>query len=131
MCVYVHVLTFSIVINLVTSPYGGNYSQSHSASSPTYSSVSPQSTDAHHLAAINAHNKLSLNALPAPRSLISPPESPDLKSSYQSQSHFNYGAQPRYEVDRYVVAPQPTQQVYEESCSCCVKPTPVYSAPAP
>jgi uncharacterized Zn-finger protein len=60
--------------------------------------------------------------------LLSPPESPEMKSSgYQ-----NYGTQTRYEVDRYIAAPQPAQPTYEEpSCSCCIKPVPVYSAPAP
>jgi uncharacterized Zn-finger protein len=49
-----------------------------------------------------------------------------MKSSYQSQSPYNsYGAQQSYEVDRYIAPPQ---QTYEE-CSCCIKPTPVYSAP--
>ncbi|CAB4479424.1 unnamed protein product [Rhizophagus irregularis] len=117
----------------VCSPFSGSYSPSHTVPSPTYPTVSPQSTDAHHLAAINAHNKLNSNASQhtSIRSLLSPPESPDMKSSgYQ-----NYGTQQRYE---YIAAPQQTQQTqqinrsYEEpSCSCCIKPIPVYSAPAP
>uniref|UniRef100_A0A1D1XNG1 Zinc finger protein C25B8.19c n=1 Tax=Anthurium amnicola TaxID=1678845 RepID=A0A1D1XNG1_9ARAE len=127
-------------IDEIASPFNGNYSPSHSVPSPTYptnpATMSPQSTDAHHLAAINAHNKLNSNGLPHTsniRSLLSPPESPEMKSAGYHQ--FNgYGTQqPRYDVDRYISAPQHTQsnhqQSYEESCSCCIKPIPVYSAP--
>jgi len=117
-------------VDEVCSPFTGNYSPTHSVPSPTYPSVSPQSTDAHHLAAINAHNKL--NSHSSIRSLLSPPESPEMKSSgYQ-----NYGTHQRYEVDRYIAAPQQiqltTNQSYEETpCNCCIKPIPVYSAPVP
>jgi uncharacterized Zn-finger protein len=127
----IRTLLQSTTIDEVGSSYNRSYSpshSSHSASPPmtsSYASISPQSTDAHHLAAINAHNKIP--ALPAQynmRSLMSPPESPELKTSGYQSPFDSYG----YEIDGRYMAPQ-----YEEQCgcSCCIKPTPVYSASAP
>ncbi|RIA90781.1 hypothetical protein C1645_875873 [Glomus cerebriforme] len=134
----------------VGSQYKGNYSPTHSVPSPTYSTIPQQSTDAHHLAAINAHNKLNSNGLSTSniRSLLSPPESPDMKSSGYQATYIGVG---RYQVERYIDPSQQTQQIqqiqqiqpvqsvqsiqpvqhtYEEqSCSCCIKPIPVYSTP--
>ncbi|CAG8457560.1 10590_t:CDS:1 [Funneliformis mosseae] len=102
--------------------------------SPYRQSFSTQSTDAHHLAALNKQSSLHLGGLQTSqhtsniRTLLSPPESPDMKTSANYSSPFDsYGVQPRYESERYVPVPQQTRQVYEESCSCCAKPTPVYS----
>ncbi|CAG8485712.1 2771_t:CDS:2 [Cetraspora pellucida] len=90
-----------------------------SAYPPSFPSTSPQSTDAHHLAAINAHNKSM--SLPSHniniKSLLSPPESPDMAHNYQQTPFESYDAQhtPKQE-QRYTL-----QQVSGEQCSCCAR----------
>ncbi|KAF0352155.1 c2h2 finger domain protein [Gigaspora margarita] len=106
-----------------------NFPLSHSSSPLTpissyhssFPSLSPQSTDAHHLAAINAHNKNM--SLPSHniniKSLLSPPESPNLTQNYQQSPLESYETQhtPKQEL-RYSL-----QQVSGEQCSCCARPS--------
>jgi len=88
-------------------------------------SMSSQSNnpDAHHLAAINAHNKqvMHLSSLtsqnPHPsniKSLLSPPESPDMASSYQQSPFDSYVAQQVSRQEERYNIPQASEQ-----CSCC------------
>jgi uncharacterized Zn-finger protein len=87
--------------------------------------------DAHHLAAINAHNKQAMNISsnsPHPsniKSLLSPPESPDMATSHQQSLFDSYGAQAQRHEERYNV----TQH---QQCSCYAnKSSSVYSTSAP
>ncbi|RGB39091.1 hypothetical protein C1646_650874 [Rhizophagus diaphanus] len=94
----------------------------------SYHHVASQSNpDAHHLAAINAHNKQAMNISsnnPHPsniKSLLSPPESPDMATSHQQSLFDSYGAQ----VQRNDVS-------QHQQCSCYAnKPSSVYSTSAP
>jgi len=94
-------------------------------------SISSQSNpDAHHLAAINAHNKQVMHIPPHNphpsniKSLLSPPESPDMTSSHQQSPFDHYGAQIPMHEERYNV---PQQQ-----CNCCAnKSSSVYSTSVP
>ncbi|RIA97198.1 hypothetical protein C1645_871565 [Glomus cerebriforme] len=94
----------------------------------SYHHISSQSNpDAHHLAAINAHNKQVMHPSshnPHPsniRSLLSPPESPDI-SSHQHSFLDSYGTQ-RYD-ERYNVS--------QQQCSCCTnKLSSAYSPSTP
>jgi uncharacterized Zn-finger protein len=99
----------------------------------SYHHISSQSNpDAHHLAAINAHNKQVMNISshsPHPsniKSLLSPPESPDMATSHQQTPFESYGAQiPRHE-ERYNNISQ------QQQCSCYAnKPSSSYSVSAP
>ncbi|CAG8521872.1 6047_t:CDS:2 [Scutellospora calospora] len=113
-----HGSSFSIPFSPVTSI--STYHQN-------FPSVSLQSTDAHHIAAINAHNKhmtLPSHNINNIKSLLSPPESPNLTHNYQQSPFDSYETQhaPKQEL-RYTF-----QQVSGEQCNCCARTSDDYSS---
>ncbi|CAG8572238.1 19825_t:CDS:2 [Dentiscutata erythropus] len=125
-----HLLLDTPINEVHGSSFNLPYSHSSSpltpiSSYPSFPSLSPQSTDAHHLAAINAHNKnmsLSSNNINI-KSLLSPPESPNMTHNYQQSPLESYDNQhtPKQEL-RYSL-----QQVSGEQCSCCARTSDDYS----
>lgn len=93
------------------TPVTSNISSPYHQPLPSISSQS--NPDAHHLAAINAHNKQMMN-FPHPsniKSLLSPPESPDMTISHQQSPFDSYGAQIQRNEERYNMS--------QQQCSCC------------